>query len=35
LTYDQHHIDPPATPEEGYHLSKDLADRAIEFSSAT
>lgn len=29
LFYDNHMIDPPATPEEGYHLSKDLADRAI------
>ena len=31
LVYDNHQIDPPATPEEGYHLSNDLADRAIEF----
>jgi arylsulfatase len=31
LVHDNHQIDPPATPEEGYHLSKDLADRAIEF----
>ena len=31
LVYDNHHIDPPATPEDGYHLSKDLADKAIEF----
>jgi arylsulfatase A-like enzyme len=31
LTYDQHHVEPPASPEEGYHLSQDLADRAIEF----
>jgi len=31
LVYDNHQIDPPATPEEGYHLSKDLSDRAIEF----
>jgi arylsulfatase len=31
LTYDNHPVDPPATPAEGYHLSKDLADRAIEF----
>ena len=31
LTYDNHPIDPPSTPEEGYHLSEDLADHAIEF----
>jgi len=31
LVHDNHQIDAPATPEEGYHLSKDLADRAIEF----
>jgi arylsulfatase len=31
LTYDNHSISAPATPEEGYHLSKDLADKAIEF----
>jgi len=31
LVYDNHQIDPPGTPEEGYHLSKDLADKAIEF----
>ena len=29
LVYDHHMIDPPATPEEGYHLSRDLADQAI------
>ncbi len=31
LVYDNHQIDAPATPEEGYHLSKDLSDKAIEF----
>jgi arylsulfatase A-like enzyme len=31
LVYDNHTIAPPATPEEGYHLSRDLADKAIEF----
>jgi arylsulfatase len=31
LTYDNHMVDPPATPAEGYHLSKDLADKALEF----
>lgn len=31
LMYDNHPVAPPATPEEGYHLSKDLADKTIEF----
>jgi arylsulfatase A-like enzyme len=31
LVYDNHTIAPPATPEDGYHLSKDLTDKAIEF----
>ena len=31
LVYDNHPVAPPATPEEGYHLSKDIADRTIEF----
>ncbi|RWA18657.1 hypothetical protein MBRU_05445 [Mycolicibacterium brumae DSM 44177] len=31
LVYDNHPVAPPATPEQGYHLSKDLADRTIEF----
>ena len=31
LSYDNHVIEPPALPEEGYHLSSDLADKAIEF----
>lgn len=29
LVEDNHFIEPPYTPEEGYHLSKDLADQAI------
>jgi arylsulfatase A-like enzyme len=29
LVRDQHHIEPPRTPEEGYHLDADLADEAI------
>ena len=33
LVYDNHRIDPPSTPEQGYHLSADLADKAIEFIS--
>ena len=31
LVHDNHPVDPPATPAEGYHLSVDLTDRAIEF----
>lgn len=31
LVRDNHPIDPPATPEQGYHLSKDLADNALNF----
>lgn len=31
LVYDNHFIDPPYKPEEGYHLSKDLVDKAIQF----
>ncbi len=31
LIYDNHAVDPPTTPEDGYHLSEDLVDRAIGF----
>ncbi|WP_148416587.1 arylsulfatase [Haloferax sp. KTX1] len=31
LVYDNHQVDPPATAAEGYHLTEDLAQRAIEF----
>ena len=31
LIYDNHQVEPPATPEEGYHLTADLADKAIQF----
>jgi arylsulfatase len=31
LVYDNHSVEPPATPERGYHLSEDLVDRAIAF----
>ena len=31
LTYDNHRVEPPKTPEEGYHLTEDLADRTISF----
>jgi len=31
LTHDNHHIHPPRPPEEGYHLTEDLADTSILF----
>ena len=31
LVYDNHQVEPPSTPEEGYHLTEDLVDRAIGF----
>jgi arylsulfatase len=31
LVYDNHFVDQPATPEEGYHLTDDITDKAIEF----
>lgn len=31
LVYDNHPVEPPATPEDGYHLSRDIADKTIEF----
>ncbi|WP_423488735.1 arylsulfatase [Mycobacteroides sp. PCS013] len=31
LVYDNHPVEPPATPEDGYHLSTDIADKTIEF----
>ncbi len=33
LVYDNHQVEPPKTPEEGYHLTEDLADKAIQFIS--
>lgn len=30
LFHDNHAVDPPKSPEEGYHLSEDLVDRAID-----
>ena len=33
LVEDNHFIEPPYTPEQGYHLSKDLADQAIKMIS--
>ncbi|WP_284011457.1 arylsulfatase [Haloarcula pelagica] len=31
LVHDNHQTEPPATPEEGYHFTEDIAQRAIEF----
>jgi arylsulfatase A-like enzyme len=31
LVYDNHRVEPPAGPDEGYHLSEDLVDHAISF----
>lgn len=31
LVYDNHQVEPEKTPEEGYHLTEDLADKAIRF----
>ena len=31
LIYDNHQVDPPKTPEEGYHLTEDLVDKSIAF----
>jgi arylsulfatase A-like enzyme len=31
LVYDNHQVEPPATPEDGYHVTEDLVDKAISF----
>ena len=31
LVYDNHPVDPPAQPEDGYHLTEDLTDKALQF----
>src|SRR5262245_55406011 len=31
LVYDNHQVQPPKTPEECYHLTEDLADKAMQF----
>ncbi|MEQ1785781.1 MAG: arylsulfatase [Acidimicrobiales bacterium] len=31
LVYDNHHVEPPRSPEDGYHLTEDLADQATLF----
>jgi arylsulfatase len=33
LVYDTHQVEPPNSPEEGYHLTPDLVDKAISFIS--
>ena len=33
LVHDSHQVDPPRTPEEGYHLTEDMADHAISYLS--
>jgi arylsulfatase A-like enzyme len=35
LVYDNHQVEPPKKPEEGYHLSADLVDKAISFIADT
>src|SRR5437588_627533 len=31
LVYDNHPVDPPRTPEEGYHFTEDITDKALAF----
>jgi len=31
LTYDNHRVEPPKTPEEGYHVTEDITEKAISF----
>jgi arylsulfatase A-like enzyme len=31
LVYDNHPVDPPRTPEQGYHFTEDITDKALEF----
>jgi arylsulfatase A-like enzyme len=31
LVYDNHTVDQPSSPEDGYHLTEDLTDKALEF----
>ena len=35
LVYDNHQVEPEKTPEEGYHLTEDLVDKAITFIADT
>jgi arylsulfatase A-like enzyme len=31
LVHDNHQVEPPATPDEGYHLTEDLVDKSMQF----
>ena len=31
LVYDNHQVEPPKTPEQGYHLTEDLIDKSVQF----
>lgn len=31
LVHDNHQVEAPRTPEQGYHLTEDLVDKAIQF----
>jgi arylsulfatase A-like enzyme len=31
IVYDSHPVEPPRTPEEGYHFGEDITDKALEF----
>jgi arylsulfatase A-like enzyme len=31
LIHDNHQVEPPKTPEEGYHITEDMTDRAIQY----
>jgi arylsulfatase A-like enzyme len=31
IVYDSHPVEPPRTPEEGYHFTEDITDKALEF----
>jgi arylsulfatase len=35
LTYDNHRVEPSKTPEEGYHLTEDITEKAISFIADT
>ncbi len=35
LVYDNHQVEPPRKPDDGYHLSEDLVDRAVSFIADT
>jgi arylsulfatase A-like enzyme len=35
LVYDNHQVEPPSKPEEGYHLSEDLVDKSVAFIADT